>query len=102
MDPLFLLSPAVSADSPSLSVEWVERDMERVFLRSQLLGNVTSVTPQGKIVRVGRGSVRPPAALLVALLLALVEQGSGVFVVQGGPGLGGKGPAVHSGINCRP
>jgi hypothetical protein len=86
----FSFLPTVPSQGPTLSIEWLKLYPQGVLLLCQLLGNITSVTPQGEIVRVGRGRVgRPPVALLMLLLLALTQQGSGVLVVQGGPSFRG-------------
>ena len=97
----FLLLPTVTVQG--LSIQWLELYVQGVFLGSQLLGNVASIAPQGEVVRVGRGRVgRPPVALLIVLLLALIEQCGGGLIVQGGPVMRGRGPGVSSWVSCGP
>lgn len=70
----FLIPSNVAVDSPALVGEWLELYAQRVFLLGQLFGNVTSITPEGEVVRIVVGGVgRPPAALLSRLLLALTQ-----------------------------
>ena len=68
----FPILSTVTVDSPTLVVKGLELYAQRVFLLGQLLGNVTSIAPEGEVVRIVVGGVgMPPAALLSRLLLAL-------------------------------
>jgi hypothetical protein len=79
----FLVLPTVAIQGPAFGVEWLKLYAQRVFLLSQLLSDVTSITPKRKIVRIDRGRVeRPPIAPLIVLFLALTEQGGRVLFVQ--------------------
>ncbi len=86
----FLVLPTVAVQSLALGIQWLKLYAQWVFLFRQLLGNVTGVTPEGEVVRFGQGRVgRPPVTLPIMQLLALFQQGGGVLIVQGGPGMRG-------------
>lgn len=70
--PLLLLLPTVATQSLALVIKWLKLYAQRVFVLSQLLGNVTGIAPEGKIVGFDRGRVGgPPFTLPSLLLLAL-------------------------------